>query len=244
MMKGSSEKPWESKLLQNSSEYLRKRSGEFSKDLERLREPVPPEILEILRPENLFWLNLYRLNREPKDVDIFRNVLSSGMKAVLEGRRPLEFKEKLYVGYVWILKYEQLFILNNLLHPIILLEKIKKGDEKAFLDFVKVDKSILATDFARPFISRAQLEADKKFFKKLSKALLFDPRKLSSPTLKLFHFLMVISGLAVEKLTIPEICDILHDCCGIWVDDAETVRKFWNRHNLHRSPFQTFQSET
>ncbi|HEY3129938.1 MAG TPA: hypothetical protein VGL91_10805 [Acidobacteriota bacterium] len=63
------------------------------------------------------------------------------MKAVLEGRPPLEFKEKIDVGYLWILKYEQLFILNNLVHPIILLEKIKKGDEKAFLDFVKVDKS-------------------------------------------------------------------------------------------------------
>ncbi|MBI4455419.1 MAG: hypothetical protein HY644_05915 [Acidobacteria bacterium] len=107
-----------------------------------------------------------------------------------------------------------------------------------------MDKSILATDLARQFVSRAQLADDKKFFRKLSKSLLFDPRQLSSPTLELFHFLMIIAGLATEKLTIPEICDILEDCCGSRVDDIETVRKFWNRHNLHRDPFQPLENGT
>lgn len=230
-------KSWESKLIPKAREYLCKLNAEFPKNLESLKQPVPAEILQIVRSEHLNWLHFYRLQHGPEDREEFRKMFSYAIEGRLQGE-PFKWEAKTPLAYTWIFKYEQLFILNHLLHPVILLHRIKKGDEKAFLDFVKVDKSILATNLALEFIGRAQLKGDKKFFKRLAESILFDPTKLDSPTLKLYHFLMIISGLSAKKLTIPEICDILEDCCGMSIDDPETVRKFWNRHNLHRDPFQ------
>jgi hypothetical protein len=240
MRKIADHKSWESKLLPNAREYLRRSNDEFPRKLASLRKTVPVESVENLESGNLNWLSFYRLMHGPEATEEFRKVFSGAMKARLEGR-PIKY-EGLEIPHLWIFQYEQLFILNHLLHPVILLHRIKKGDEKAFLDFVKVDKSILASDVARHFISPAQLKGDKKFFQKLSKSLLYDPRKLPFPKVKLFHFLLTIGGLSITKLTIPEICDVLEDCCGMTVEDPETVRKFWNRHNLHRNPFQTFES--
>ena len=117
-----------------------------------------------------------------------------------------------------------------------MLERIRNGDRNALLDFVKVDKSILTTDLVQTFVCRAQLAADQEFFKQLSNAVAFDPRALRSGNIKLYYLLLNLSAMAVRKLTIKEICNILEEITGTSIDDVDIVRRFWNRHGLHRDP--------
>lgn len=227
-MKKSERKSWEPKLISNSVELLRRMSEEFPEYLEKIRKAEPPEVLNQLRREHFNWLPFY----EPtfsQDQEVFEKVVPHLIRMDLAGK-----KIRPDIREVWAARFAHLFVLNNLPHPFQLFQRIQKADREALLDFAKVDKSILATGLAQPFICRAQLAGDMDFFEKLAKSLAFDPRALRRGNVKLYYLLLNISGLAIKKLSMPEICDILETVCQFEFEDVETVRKFWNRHGLHR----------
>lgn len=65
-----------------------------------------------------------------------------------------------------------------------LYKKAKEGDEESLFKIVKIDKTVMLTEWAKELIKEKQHNADWEFFKKLGKKIAEEPFKGSYPLVK------------------------------------------------------------
>ncbi len=111
-----------------------------------------------------------------------------------------------------------------------LKENISKGDEKAILKAVTIDKSYLYLDEVKNKIITAQLSGDNKFFAKLARAIADNPLKRIGQHYKTYSVLKLFWFHGLYRLTNEELYDFLKSCGLIPPTYPYAFEKFVQRH--------------
>ena len=227
---------WEKKLQRGAKELLVEISTKWESCWEAWRRTESADDIKKAGFKDLDWTPCYKdvtFERELFDLVVDKEKFIGMVEEVGEAVQEYfehDFEEAFLVGFAF--RHAILFRVNGLDHPRELLAKIKHGDEQALFDFARVDKAIIGHKYVQDRIRVAQLTGDVEFFKKLANSLRHDPRNFK--VAQRGYFLEIIAKLAVEYLSIKNVCLILEEACGIFVEDVETVRKAWNRAGLNK----------
>ena len=111
-----------------------------------------------------------------------------------------------------------------------LKDKISKGDDKALLKAVIIDKSFLSTEEVKNRIIKAQLSGEADFFKKLGKAIADNPLKRVGRHGKTYSVIKLFWFLGLYKLSYSELYDFLVSCGLTPPEYPEAFEKFMKRH--------------
>jgi hypothetical protein len=119
-----------------------------------------------------------------------------------------------------------------------LLPKARAGDMNAFLKILKVDKSVLCTDWASKRIREAQIACDRKFFDRIGRAIAEKLGVGRFHHLKLAMLLWLLWTRGLNKMTTREIFDFLENQ-GLYgkkfgIYDDQTLSQFLNRIGLKK----------
>ena len=125
--------------------------------------------------------------------------------------------------------YESVCLLAHRKELRELLKDGKRGDEKAFFALLQIDRTVVECDWAQKMIRKAQLTANKQFFKRMAKAISTDPLENAKIYGLASIVILLFWKLCLYRLNHRQLIDFLN-ACGINVqysDDA--FRKFVSR---------------
>jgi hypothetical protein len=126
-----------------------------------------------------------------------------------------EYSEKIdktvLAGTLFLRSYlfEFVSILNNGIGIKELFYRVQADDETAFLDLVRIDKTIVTTEYAKPFILRAQYQADWEYLELVGKAIAAPPLAVRSEVPKAVILVAKFWGGHFKEMKFREIVDYL-----------------------------------
>jgi hypothetical protein len=118
--------------------------------------------------------------------------------------------------------------------PFELFKKAKNGDQSSILKLIRLDKSLIESDWSMREIKKAQLSGDKDYFKQLSKVLIKDSFKSIKKNLKLSMVLVCGWELGLNKLSNEEILDLVIQLGVYEGTDADTLYREIKRLGLKK----------
>ncbi len=110
-----------------------------------------------------------------------------------------------------------------------LLKDGKREDENAFFALLQIDRTVIECDWAQKMIRKAQLTADKRFFKRMAKAISTDPLENAKIYGRASIVILLFWKLCLYRLNHRQLIDFLN-ACGMNVQDSDDAfRKFVSR---------------